>query len=319
MTDDRFDLSLHPTAGQGDTAQAFRAFLSWLTGERRYSPATINAYHRDVSGFLLYMAEHLGEPPSLADLSSLQLMDFRSWLAKLTNDEVQSVSRARKLSAVRTFFRFLRKRGLAENDRLLLVRTPKVPRGVPKPLTVSDAETLIDAIGDMASEPWVGKRDTALLTLLYGCGLRIAEALSLNEKDVPTGDGMKILGKGNKERYVPVLPVVREALTDYLADSPHAGDPDGPLFRGVRGGRLGGDVARKAIRGLRVALGLPDSATPHALRHSFATHLLAEGGDLRAIQELLGHASLSTTQRYTQVDTARLMAEYRKAHPRMRG
>jgi integrase/recombinase XerC len=318
MPEDRFDLSNHPVAGDGAVASAFRAFLAWLADEKRYSPKTVIAYQRDLSDFLMFLSDHLGEPPTLDDLSNLQLLDFRAWLTSLARADIKDVSRARKLSALRSFFHYLRKRKLAENDRISLIKSPKLPHSIPKPLTVPDAQLLLESAGDHESQPWLAKRNIALLTLLYGCGLRIAEALSLRERDAPTTDSMKVLGKGNKERFVPVLPVVREAIADYLAISPYAGEPNGPLFRGVRGGVLNQDSARKPIRLLRVALGLPDTATPHALRHSFATHLLSAGGDLRAIQELLGHASLSTTQRYTQVDTARLMAEYAKAHPRAR-
>ena len=318
MSDDRLDFWLYPAADDGTVAQAYGAFLTWLADERRCSPETLTAYGRDVAGFLAFLSEHLGGPPSLKDLDGLQRLDFRSWLATLTRDGNQNVSRARKLSALRTFFRFLRKRGLASNDRLALVRSPRVPRGVPKPLSVPDAETLLESVGDFETDEWIARRNVALVTLLYGCGLRIAEALSLDEKDVPKGESMKILGKGNKERFVPVLPAVRQAVADYLAVNPFAGNPPGPLFRGARGGRLHPDTARRTIKLARAALDLPETATPHALRHSFATHLLAAGGDLRAIQELLGHASLSTTQRYTDVDTARIMAEYNRAHPRAR-
>ena len=316
---DAFDLSLHPTSGDNAVAGAYRGFLSWLAKEKRYSPKTVEAYGRDVAGFLSFQSTHLGAPPSPRDLEGLVQMDFRAWLADLAKTDNQNVSRARKLSSVRTFFKFLRKRGIAANDRILLIKSPKVPRGVPKPLSVPDAEALVEAAGDFATEEWQRRRNIALLTLLYGCGLRIAEALALNEGDAPNGDRLRVLGKGNKERIVPVLPVVRAAITDYLELSPYAGDLTGPLFRGARGGRLNPDAARKPIRQLRVALGLPETATPHALRHSFATHLLAGGGDLRAIQELLGHASLSSTQRYTEVDSQRLMREYAKAHPRAGG
>lgn len=313
---DAFDLSLHPTSGDNAVAAAYQDFLSWLSKERRYSPKTVEAYGRDIAGFLSFQAHHLGGPPSPRDLEGMVQMDFRAWLADLARAENQNVSRARKLSSVRTFFRFLRKRGIARNDRILLVKSPKVPHGVPKPLSVPDAETLLDAAGDFAPEEWQRLRNVALLTLLYGCGLRIAEALSLNETDAPRGDRLRVLGKGNKERIVPVLPVVRDAIAAYMAVNPYGGEAHGPLFRGARGGRLNPDAARKPIRQLRGVLGLPETATPHALRHSFATHLLAGGGDLRAIQELLGHASLSSTQRYTEVDSHRLMREYAKAHPR---
>lgn len=313
---DAFDLSLHPTAGDNAIANAYRDYLSWLANERRYSAKTVEAYARDVAGFLMFQANHLGAPPSPRDLEGLVQMDFRAWLAELARAENQNVSRARKLSSVRGFFKFLRKRGIVVNDRILLVKSPKIPRGVPKPLSVPDAENLIESAGDFEAEGWQRLRNVALLTLLYGCGLRIAEALALDEAEAPQGDRLRVLGKGNKERIVPVLPAVREAIHAYLSASPFSGEPDGPLFRGARGGRLNPDSARKPIRLLRMALGLPETATPHALRHSFATHLLSAGGDLRAIQELLGHASLSSTQRYTEVDSKRLMQEYAKAHPR---
>jgi len=318
MLEDRFDISLDPTAGEGDVADCFRGFLEWLRVERRYSDLTLEAYQADVSRFLHFISEHLGGPPRLTDLEELRLMDFRAWLSSLATDGISATSRARKLSAVRGFFRYLAKKGLAKNDHITLVRSPKTPHAIPKPLSVPDAENLVEAAGEMEDEPWVAKRNIAILTLLYGCGLRIGEALGLDERDAPTGDSMRITGKGGKDRFVPVLPVVRDALEDYLRISPFAGDPDGPLFRGKRGRRLRRDAVSKAIQSLRGVLGLPDTATPHALRHSFATHLLAAGGDLRAIQELLGHASLSTTQRYTEVDTAKLLSEYAKAHPRGR-
>lgn len=318
MPDDRFDISLHPTIGDGDVARAFRGFLEWLRFERRYSAMTLDAYQGDVSKFLTFLTDHLGRAPTLSDLGGLRLMDFRAWLSSLASDGMSATSRARKLSAVRGFFRYLSKKGLAKNDHITLVRSPKIPHAIPKALSVPDAEGLVDAAGEMEDEPWVAKRNIAILTLLYGCGLRIGEALSLNERDAPAGDSMRVTGKGGKDRFVPVLPVVRDALDDYLRISPFAGDPDGPLFRGKRGKRLRRDAVAKVIQSLRGVLGLPDTATPHALRHSFATHLLAGGGDLRAIQELLGHASLSTTQRYTEVDTAKLLSEYAKAHPRER-
>ncbi len=196
------------------------------------------------------------------------------------------------------------------------MRTPKVPRALPRPLDVGDALAAVDAAGQLSDEPWLAKRDQALLLLLYGCGLRIGEALALNRRDAPAGDVLVVTGKGRKQRLVPVLPVVREAIAAYLAACPHALPADAPLFLGARGGRLDPAVAQRQVRRLRSALGLPETATPHALRHSFATHLLADGGDLRTIQELLGHASLSTTQRYTAVDVSRLAAVHRRAHPR---
>ena len=225
-------------------------------------------------------------------------------------------SRSRGLAAVRGFFRFLERRGLAANAAIRLVRTPKVARSLPRPLEVGDALAAVDAAGTLVDEPWLAARDQALLLLLYGCGLRIGEALALNRRDAPEGDVLVVTGKGRKQRLVPVLPVVRDAIAAYLAICPYALPAEAPLFLGARGARLDPAVAQRQVRRLRVALGLPETATPHALRHSFATHLLADGGDLRTIQELLGHASLSTTQRYTEVDASRIAAVHRRTHPR---
>ncbi len=224
---------------------------------------------------------------------------------------------------VRGFFRHLDRQGLAHNPALASVRTPKQRRGVPRPLTIRQARATVEAIGDLSNAPWLAKRDTALVALLYGAGLRIGEALALDLGDVPLDDGgedavLVIAGKGGKQRIVPLLAVVRTAIADYVAGCPHALGPDGPLFVGARGGRLNARVLQGQLAKLRGYLGLPDSATPHALRHSFATHLLGSGGDLRTIQELLGHVSLSTTQRYTEVDAESLLSTYRKAHPRAR-
>jgi integrase/recombinase XerC len=237
---------------------------------------------------------------------------------------LQASSTARALSVVRNFFRFLAKHGRVNNAVLSTVRTPRLPRAVPKALTVGEAAEAVDAVGDLGGTPWLAKRDTAILALLYGCGLRLGEALALNRRDAPRADGgeiptLVVMGKGRKQRAVPVLPAVVAAIEDYMAACPFDGDGDTPLFRGARGARLNPRLVQLRLQHLRARLGLPDSATPHALRHSFATHLLAGGGDLRAIQELLGHASLSTTQRYTEVDTAALLAVYDRAHPRARG
>jgi integrase/recombinase XerC len=217
---------------------------------------------------------------------------------------------------MRTFIRFLERRGLASSPALLVLRAPKLPHSVPKPLTVADAAEMIDAPTDFVSNVWQAKRDVAVLTLLYGCGLRISEALGLRRREAPGTEPMTITGKGQKQRMVPVLPAVSAAIADYLAACPYALPADGPLFVGARGGPLSPRLVQRRMEGLRGALGLPETATPHALRHSFATHLLGAGGDLRAIQELLGHASLSTTQRYTSVETERLLAVYDAAHPR---
>jgi len=297
---------------------AFRGYLQWQTVERRASPKTVEAYGRDLSAFLDFLCEHLGTVPTVNDLSALRAMDFRAWLARRAGQGLARSSTARALSVVRGFFRWGERNGHFANHAIQTVRTPKVPQSVPKPLTPRDAADVIDIASTLSESAWINARDVALFTLLYGCGLRIAEALSMNRRDVPKGDSMTVTGKGGKQRMVPVLPVVREALADYLRQCPFVADGDAPLFLGVRGGRLSPRVAQGRMRVVRKMAGLPDSATPHALRHSFATHLLAAGGDLRSIQELLGHASLSTTQRYTAVDSARLLVEYRAAHPRAR-
>jgi len=233
-----------------------------------------------------------------------------------TDSERASI--ARGLSVIRTFIRFLERRGLAASPALAVLRAPKLPKSVPKPLSVVDAAEIVEAPTEFVISVWQAKRDIALLTLLYGCGLRLSEALGLKRSEAPRGDLITITGKGRKQRLVPVLPAVREAIADYLAACPYALAANGPLFVGARGGPLHPRVVQRQMQALRGVLGLPETATPHALRHSFATHLLGGGGDLRAIQELLGHASLSTTQRYTSVETERLLAVYESAHPRAR-
>lgn len=290
--------------------------------ERRVSPNTVAAYSRDLEKFFNFIAEHTGDDVTVVVLEGLKPFDFRSWLAHRVKDGLSATSNARALSTIRTFYKWLEKTGRGENHAVRAIRGPKIPASVPKALSQADAEILVDEIDLLAAEPWIGARDCALVSLLYGCGLRIAEALDLNQSDVPekkTGSTMlRVTGKGQKERLTPLLPVVWDAIAEYRKLCPYAPGPDGPLFFGAQGKRLNPSVARKVLQTARRGLGLPETASPHALRHSFATHLLAGGGDLRTIQELLGHASLSTTQRYTQVDTARLMAEYAKAHPRSR-
>ncbi len=296
-------------------------WLDWLAHERRVSPHTRAAYARDLAGFLAFLAEHLGGAPSLAALGALKPADFRAWLAARARRGLNRSSTARALSVMRNLFRWLHTRNLVENPSLAAVATPKVPRSLPKALAPDEALETVEAIGELSAEPWSGKRDTAVLLLLYGGGLRIGEALALSRREAPAPgqEGLVVTGKGGKQRVVPLLPVVTAAIQDYLAACPYALAPEGPLFVGQRGGALGPRQVQQRMAELRVLLGLPESATPHALRHSFATHLLAGGGDLRAIQELLGHASLSTTQRYTAVDAAGLMAVYDRAHPRARG
>jgi len=297
---------------------ALDAWRAWLEHERRAAGHTIEGYRRDIDGFLAFVAEHRGGRVTLAVLADLRTSDFRAWLARRGAEGLKRSSTARALSAVRGLFRFLDRRGLVHNAAAAALRTPRQDRAVPKPLSVADAARVLETAGGFTDEPWIAKRDAAVLLLLYGCGLRIDEALSLNRDEAPEGDRLVVHGKGRKERVVPVLPVVRAAVADYLKSCPFALEADGPLFVGARGGRLNARIVQGLMQRLRAALGLPESATPHALRHSFATHLLGGGGDLRTIQELLGHASLSTTQRYTAVDAEGLMEVYEKAHPRAR-
>lgn len=297
-------------------AKAATDWLHWMAAERRLSDHTVNAYRRDIEGFFRFLSDHLGGFATISALANLQTRDFRAWLAHRAASDLKRTSTARALSSVRNFFNYLNKTGLAHNPAAKAMRAPKLPHAVPKPLAVDEAQETLPTARDVASEDWIGKRDIAVLTLLYGAGLRIGEALGLDRADAPTDDMMRIVGKGQKERIVPVLPIVRQAIADYLAACPYTLPADGPLFVGARGGRLNARNIQLLMQKLRPLLGLPDSATPHALRHSFATHLLANGGDLRTIQELLGHSSLSTTQRYTDVDETRLMAVYDQAHPR---
>jgi integrase/recombinase XerC len=300
-----------------DLRAAIGLWAAWLGGERRASAHTIAAYGRDLAFFLDFLTGHLGEIPGLVTLGHLLPSDFRAYLAHRAA-RVERSSIARGLSVVRGFVRFLERRGLASSPALAVLRAPKLPHSVPKALTVADAAEMIDAPTTLVGNVWQAKRDVAVLTLLYGCGLRISEALGLKRSEAPQGEPLMITGKGQKQRMVPVLPAVRRAIADYLLACPHALAADGPLFVGARGGPLNPRLVQRRMEELRRALGLPETATPHALRHSFATHLLGAGGDLRAIQELLGHASLSTTQRYTSVETERLLAVYAAAHPRAR-
>jgi len=297
--------------------EAVKDWLTWLQHERRAADHTVDAYLRDVSVFLDFISDHQGQEVSLAVLSSLKPFDFRAWLARRKNDGLGNASLGRALSSIKSLYRFLeRTRNEFHNPAINSVRTPKRPPPIPKPLTADEAQWTIDLAGAMQDEAWIGARDVALLTLLYGCGLRISEALGLNVEEAPKGDHLIITGKGGKQRMVPVLEIVRSAISEYSAMCPYPRDADSPLFVGARGKRLHPSVVQKQVKLLRAALGLPETATPHALRHSFATHLLSAGGDLRTIQELLGHASLSTTQRYTEVDADRLLQVYENAHPR---
>ena len=303
-------------------AKASAAVTDWqknLKGARQVSPHTFKAYGHEVVLFFVFLKDHLGKPAGLHDLDSLRPSDFRSYLAARKSagkTPLSNRSMARALSALRSLFRYLDKHGHVSNAALGAIRSPKIAHSVPKPLSVEAADQTIDEVDTIDADPWVQARDTAVLLLLYGCGLRISEALNLNVKDAPTKDVMSITGKGNKVRLVPVLPIVRHAVADYQKLCPFAQEPDDPLFRGAKGKRLNPRAIQGRMQDLRSRLGLPDTATPHALRHSFATHLLSGGGDLRTIQELLGHANLSSTQIYTEVDSEKLLSVYESAHPR---
>ncbi len=312
--------ALEPYAAR-DVAAEIARWLEHLASERRMSAKTVEAYERDVRQFLQFLAEHLGGAPSLRELAKLAPQDVRAFMAARRADGTSGRSLMRGLAGARSFARFLERNGKGKVGALAAVRAPKVPKTLPKPLSMSAAKRIADA--DLRAgedrETWVLARDAAALALLYGSGLRISEALGLKRSDMPApglGDAITVTGKGNKERMVPVLPQVTQLVAEYIALCPYDLPADGPLFVGARGGPLLPRILQLTMERLRGALGLPDSATPHALRHSFATHLLTRGGDLRSIQELLGHASLSTTQIYTAVDTDRLLEVYRSAHPR---
>ena len=309
---------LIPLSPDAPADQAVVAWLAYLTQERRASPRTVESYGAAGRRYVAFLQQHRGGGLTVGGLGGVQTAELRAWLAHLRQGEhplaPRSLSQA--LSAVRGFHRYLDRRLGVANAAVTLVRGPRIKPGAPRPVTEDQARGLIAEPGlDPDREGWEASRDAAVLTLLYGCGLRISEALSLKRSDAPLGEGLRITGKGGKTRLVPVLPAVAEAIADYLGELPFILAPDDALFRAKRGGPLSPRHVQATVQILRGRLGLPDSATPHALRHSFATHLLGAGADLRSIQDLLGHASLSTTQRYTEVDAARLLAAYAKAHP----
>ncbi|AXC48507.1 tyrosine recombinase XerC [Paracoccus suum] len=298
-------------------AEALAQWLAVQQGSRDRSPQTIRAYQTDLLAFLQFLGGHQGAPALPARLAGLGHSDMRAFAAAERSGGLGARSLARRLSAVRSFLRWISDREGFDASPALAVRGPRAARSLPRPLAAEDARAVIDMAAADHDTPWIAARDTAVLTLLYGCGLRISEALGLDGRDwPPQGGGLRIRGKGGRERIVPVLPVAEAAVAAYLAQCPWRSEADGPLFRGLRGGRLNQQTVGAVMARGRAALGLPQTATPHALRHSFATHLLAGGGDLRAIQELLGHARLSTTQIYTGVDDARLLEAFRAAHPR---
>lgn len=304
---------------QPGLAQAAKEWLGHLASERRLAAKTVEAYERDLRQFLTFLTGHLGEPPGLADISALKPADSRAFLAsRRAGGKAGARTLGRQVAALRSFLRFCERRGYAATTAFTAIRPPKQPKTLPKALAIADTRALLDTADAMAAEPWIAARDAAVLTLLYGCGLRISEALAITRRDAPAGnvETIRVTGKGGRERVVPVLPAVRRAVEAYIAACPFVVPADEALFRGAKGGPLSPRIVQLLVERLRGALGLEASATPHALRHSFATHLLGRGGDLRSIQELLGHASLSTTQIYTGVDTDRLLDVYRRAHPR---
>lgn len=298
-----------------------QAWLASLAQERRLSPKTLEAYERDTRQFIMFLSEFLGKQVDVADLKSLRMADFRSYVASRKRDGAGAKTLGRGLAGVRSFFAYLEKSDLLDASAIRALHTPKQNKGLPKPLAESQARRLANSQEHFMQDGWVAKRDAAIMALLYGCGLRISEALALTPQDFFRVDGaretvLRIMGKGNKTRLVPLLETVSKTVEAYATECPFSLPRDQPIFRGARGGTVQPAIIQRAMKVLRSGLGLPDSATPHALRHSFATHLLANGGDLRSIQELLGHASLSTTQIYTEVDASRLMAIYHSAHPR---
>ncbi len=295
------------------------AVAQWLAQRRALAAAadhTITAYRADVQGFLAFQTRHKAETAGLALPAQITVSDMRAWMASERGRGVAARSLARSLSAVKSFVSWLAEREGFDATCVLSTRSPKFQKKLPRPLSEDAATEVIGTVELQSMTPWIAARDAAVVTLLYGCGLRISEALNLTGADLPLPEVLRIRGKGGKERLVPVIGAARDAVAAYVRLCPHPVAPEAPLFRGARGGKLNPRLVQKAMQQARMQLGLPATATPHALRHSFATHLLSAGGDLRAIQELLGHASLSTTQAYTAVDTARLMDVYEKAHPR---
>ncbi|MCI5044719.1 MAG: tyrosine recombinase XerC [Aquisalinus sp.] len=318
------------TSGDQPYPKLIKDFLSVIESQKKYSPYTLRNYEHTLSLFEAFLTEHLGHTPHLRDLATLRLMDFRAFLASRKNEGLGASTLRGDLSAIRSFYKFLKKTYGLDNPELKTLRSPKLPPRLPRPLARQDAENVRDTLAEkhQQQDDWQAARDLALVTLLYGAGLRISEALALNWTDAPFGDSVRINGKGGKTRLVPILPAIHDAIARYRtalwADKKAQRYPDlwdetvepAPLFFSARGKKLSSRMAQKTMQDLRTQLGLPDSATPHALRHSFATHLLSASGDLRAIQELLGHSSLAATERYTAVDNEELLRAYKAAHPR---
>jgi len=302
----------------GGSADALERWLAELSAVGGKAVNTIEAYRADVVGFLEFLQNHEASTLGTAALGRLKTRDMRAWMAHERGRGVGARSLARSLSAVKNFVGWVAEREGFDPSAVLMTRAPRFKKKLPRPLDVTAAQAMLDTVEVQSTTDWVSKRDVAVVTLLYGCGLRISEAMSLTGCVLPIGSALRIAGKGGKERLVPVLPAAARAVESYIDAAPFEFGPEEPLFRGVRGGALNPRMIQKVMESTRAQLGLPATATPHAMRHSFATHLLNAGGDLRAIQELLGHASLSTTQAYTAVDTARLLEVYETAHPRAR-
>ena len=296
--------------------QIIQKWQEYLVSERRLSILTAESYLEDLKEFFTFLLDHLGKEADLKDLENLKITDFRAFLAWRSEKKISKASIARGVSALKNFFRFLMRENLVQNKAVMTLRSARPNKVLPHPLSEKQAENFLKVARTMQKEAWQGERDVALFTLMYGSGLRIAEALSLNVNSIPLeSDAMIITGKGNKQRLIPLLPAVKKAIKKYLEVHP-CPTPDAPLFVGARGDRINPGVVQRTVRQIRYTLNLPDTVTPHALRHSFATHLLQGGGDLRSVQELLGHSSLSATQRYTEVTLQDLDRVYKKAHPR---
>ena len=296
--------------------QVLQNWQEYLVSERRLSLLTAESYLEDLKEFFTFLLDYLGQEVDLKDLEKLTISDFRAFLAWRADQKISKSSIARSVSALKNFFRFLMREGLVQNKAIMAVRSARPNKILPHPLSADQAQKFLKLAKTMQKDLWQGERDAALFTLMYGAGLRIAEALALNVGSIPLdSDAMTITGKGNKQRLIPLLPAVRQAIRKYLKYHPHP-SPNAPLFIGVRGDRINPGVVQRTVRKIRYAMGLPDTVTPHALRHSFATHLLQGGGDLRSVQELLGHSSLSATQRYTEITLQDLDRVYNKAHPR---
>jgi len=290
-------------------------WLQWLASERICSQHTLDGYARDLSCFFSFLNTYIGTLPQTTDLASIEIRTFRAYLSNQAAHHLSKSSLARRLSAIKSFFRWLNRTHIIDNHVFLTIASPKQDKLLPKSLDISQTFDLLDTVSEFAKEPWQGLRDVAILTVIYGCGLRISEALAINYGDIDHNDFIKIRGKGNKDRLVPVLPIIKDKIAAYTKACPYTISKGEPLFLGARGERISPRIVQRTVEKIRLALGLPDNLTPHTLRHSFATHLLAEGTDLRSIQKLLGHSSLSTTQRYTNVEIEHLKKEYQKANP----